>query len=53
MESFNLSQITEAPEGKRTQYEVCVGTCQLAVSLLACNILLYSFLPAQNLQQLK
>lgn len=53
MKRYNRSQINKAPEGKHTQYEVCVGTCQLAVGLLACNILLYSVPPAQNLQQLK
>ena len=39
------SQINKALEGIHTQYEVCVGTCQLVVALLACNILLYSVLP--------
>lgn len=45
MERFKWSLISKALEGKHTQYEVCVGTCQLAVGLLACNNLLYSALP--------
>lgn len=53
IERFKGSRVNKAPEGKHTQYEVCVGTCQLAVGLLACNSLLYSALPAQNIQQLK